>query len=187
MFTAFLDACVMVPVSLCDTLLRTAEHDLYRPTWSPTVLEEARRAILEIHPDLGPARIDTRLHFMNVAFPDATVTGYEPLEEGLALPDPNDRHVAAAALRAHADVLVTANLSDFPPQAMDPLGIEVLSPDEFLLDLLDLDLDTVRQVLIEQAAAMARPPATPTDVLIALARAGAPSFAHHARTLLNHS
>lgn len=60
MFTAFLDACVMVPVSLCDTLLRTAEHDLYRPTWSPTVLDETRRAVLAIHPELSPARIDTR-------------------------------------------------------------------------------------------------------------------------------
>lgn len=67
-FVALLDACVMVPIALTDTLLRLAEAELYRPLWSQKILDEARAAILEIHPGEDPSRVDARLHSMNDAF-----------------------------------------------------------------------------------------------------------------------
>jgi len=67
---------------------------------------------------------------------DALVTGYEELIDGLHLPDPDDRHVLAAAIRGRADVIVTCNLKDFPAGALKSYGIEAQHPDEFLLNLL---------------------------------------------------
>jgi predicted nucleic acid-binding protein len=44
---------------------------------------------------------------MNAAVRDCLVTGYEPLIGAVELPDPDDRHVLAAAIRARAQVIVT--------------------------------------------------------------------------------
>jgi hypothetical protein len=69
---------------------------------------------------------------MDRAVPDCLVTGYEPLIEGLTLPDPNDRHILAAAIRCGAQIIVTLNLKDFPADVLDPYGVEAMHPDEFL-------------------------------------------------------
>lgn len=156
-FSALLDACVLVPVALADTLLRLAEADLYRPLWSQLILDEMVTTIEDIHPALsgGPAR--RRAQTMDRAFDDARVRGWEPLVEGIALPDQGDRHVVAAAVRGQADLIVTANLSDFPATCLEPLGLEAQSPDDFLLNQLDLDPDVVIATLHAQAAAARRP------------------------------
>jgi hypothetical protein len=72
-FGAVLDACVLVPVSLADTLLRVAEYDVYRPVWSQRILGEVRTALLRVHPHIDSGRIEARLHAMNTAFNDACV------------------------------------------------------------------------------------------------------------------
>lgn len=182
MFTAFLDACVLLPVALGDTLLRAAEADLYRPAWSPRVQDEVRRAFSRVRPDLPPSRIEARLRAADRVFPDALTTGYEPLEAGVALPDPDDRHVVAAAVTARADAVVTANLADFPDATLGPLGLHAVGPDDFLLDLLDLAPGRMARLVEEQAAATSRPSLTVADVLIALGRAGAPRFASAVRS-----
>ena len=182
MFTAFLDACVLLPVALGDTLLRAAEADLYRPAWSPRVQEEVRRAFAVVRPDLPPSRIEARLRAADREFPDALTTGYEPIEAGLVLPDPDDRHVVAAAVAARADAVVTANLADFPEAALGPLGLQAVGPDDFLLDLLDLAPARMGRVVEEQAAATSRPALDVEDVLIALGRAGAAGFASAVRS-----
>ncbi len=75
---------------------------------------------------------------MNAALPDARVSGYEWMEESIAgLPDKNDRHVVAAATHGQASVIVTFNLKDFPSEHL-PGSLFSQSPDDFLLDLLDL-------------------------------------------------
>lgn len=133
--TAVLDACVLVPISLADTLLRLAEQGLYRPLWSDRILSEAQEAIADIRPGTDTTK---RFAAMRSTFRDALVTGWEELETGIVLPDRNDRHVAAAAIRGGADTIVTANLSDFPASALEPLGLTAIHPDDFLLDQLDL-------------------------------------------------
>lgn len=74
-YTALLDACVLVPIALADTLLRVAERELYRPLWSERILGEAADAILEIHPDLAPVVVAKRVAAMNDTFDDASVEG----------------------------------------------------------------------------------------------------------------
>jgi hypothetical protein len=133
-YTAVLDACVLVPIALADTLLRVAERGLYRPLWSSRILLEAQTAIEEIHPGID---VGQRFASMREAFGDAMVTGWEALESGIRLPDEDDRHVVAAGVCGRADAIVTMNRADFPAAALNPLMLEAVHPDDFLLDQLD--------------------------------------------------
>jgi hypothetical protein len=183
-YTALLDACVLVPIALADTLLRVAERELYRPLWSDRILTETAEAILEIHPDVDPDLVTKRFAAMNDTFEDACVQGWEHLEAAVTLPDPDDCHVVAAAMRGKADTIVTANLRDFPDDVLAPLDIAIVDPDAFLLDQLDLAPRVVLEVLREQADYTRNPPLTPTDLLARLARAGVPGFADEASRMI---
>ena len=185
MYAALLDACALVPVSLADTLLRVAEHGLYRPLWSEQLIDETQHAILRVHPGIDPAGVTRRFAAMRDYFPDAMVTGWEPLEASLQLPDPDDRHVLAAAIRGNAQAIVTFNLKDFPAQVLDPFDIEAIHPDDFLGHQLELAPELVRQALREQAAATAKPPLPIASLLQTLDRAGCPTFAAECREQLS--
>ena len=181
-YAAVLDACVLVPIALADTLLRTAEKGLYRPLWSDRILGEAQTAIEEIH-----SGIDVQKRFTDVreAFDDALVTGWEGLEAGISLPDSDDRHVVAAAIRVGAQAIVTFNVRDFPGTTLSALGLEAVHPDDFLLDQLDLSPPTILQVIREQAGHTRQPRLTPQDLAELLSRAGVPNFADEIRRLMS--
>lgn len=181
-YTAVLDACVLVPIALADTLLRVAEKGLYRPLWSSRILAEAQRATDEIHPGIDVGR---RFTSMGEAFGDALVTDWEELKPGIRLPDGDDRHVVAAAVRGGADAIITANLADFPATALRPFGLEAVHPDNFLLDQLDLSPPTIVQVIHEQAVHTRKPPLTPRDLATLLSRAGVPGFADEILRLMS--
>ncbi|QXT63478.1 PIN domain-containing protein [Tessaracoccus palaemonis] len=176
-YSAVLDSCVMVPVALCDIHLRLAERLVFRPVWSERIISDARKAVLRIHPEIDPGRIGRRFQQMNEAFPDAEVHGHETLIDGLELPDPDDRHVLAAAIVSGADAIVTANLRDFPGGLWERFGVEIISPDDFLLNQLDMANRVVIAAIEEQAAATTHPSLTLDDLLGVLTRAGAPRFA----------
>jgi predicted nucleic acid-binding protein len=137
-FTAFYDANVLYPADLRNLLMHLALTGLFRATWSAGVHEEWISALLRNRPDLSRERLERTRRLMDQHATDALVTGYEDLIPGLQLPDPNDRHVLAAAIRGRADVIVTANLRDFPAETLAPFGIEAQHPDEFVLHLLNL-------------------------------------------------
>ncbi len=124
---------------------------------------------------------------MNEAIPDCIVTGFESLIEGLVLPDANDRHVLAAAIKANAQVIVTANLSDFPADKLAPFNIEAKHPDDFVLDLIDLAPAKVTIVVSEQAASLRSPPRTVNDVLDTLQEQGLVQSVAKLRELLGAS
>ena len=109
---------------------------------------------------------------MSQAVRDALVSGYEELIAGLSLPDPNDRHVLAAAIRCHAQLIVTSNLDDFPAAELSKYGIEARDPDSFVVDQIHLAPARMYQLITEQAAALGDPPMTVDDVLDSLARNG---------------
>lgn len=179
-YGGLLDACALVPIALADTLLRVAERGLYRPLWSSRILAEAADAVCAVHPHLDPEFVARRFREMDEAFEDARVTGWQRLVRGIDLPDPDDRHVVAAALRGGAQTVVTFNLKDFPEHALGPLDLTAVDPDTFLLDQLDLAPPVVLDVLHEQAEHTRRPPLDVDDLLARLARAGVPAFADEA-------
>lgn len=117
---------------------------------------------------------------MQRAFPGAQVSGYRSLIDGLSC-EPKDRHVLAAAVRAHAAGIVTFNIDDFPATSVDPFEIDIIHPDTFLLDQLDLAPGGVIDELELQAAANRRDPKTLSSLLDAIAKAGVPSFADEVR------
>jgi len=109
---------------------------------------------------------------MNKAVRDCLVTGYEPLIESLRLPDPNDRHVLAAAIKSSAQVIVTTNLRHFPEAELRRWNIEAKSPDDFVLDQINIDARIVYSCVREIANSRRNPPDTVNDVLAELERAG---------------
>ena len=140
-------------------------------------------AIRKVHPELSEDQITRRISAMNGAFDDALVVGWEAVAAGLDLPDANDRHVLAAAIRAGAQAIVTFNLKDFPGDRLAGTDVSVAHPDSFLLDQLDLHPGLVHQVIEEQAADLANPPSDVAGVLNRLERCGAPAFADAVRLL----
>jgi PIN domain len=179
MLTAFLDANVLFPVGLGDTLLWIAHFEVYSPRWSARVLDEMRRNVLAKHPQVSALEMDAMITDMRSAFPEAEVVGYERLEEAM-VNAAEDRHVLAAAVIARAGVLVTNNVRDFPSAACEPYGIEAQSADEFLVHALTLEPCVVRDAVTRQAAIKVNPPLTVDDVLASLLWT-APTFVHEAR------
>ncbi|WP_258947517.1 PIN domain-containing protein [Lentzea californiensis] len=103
---------------------------------------------------------------------DCLVSGYEPLIPMLDLPDPDDRHVLAAAIRTRAQVIVTDNLKDFPEEAFYPWDIEPKSADDFVSDQIGLDAKVVWSCVQQIANSWRNPPGTLGDVLASLERCG---------------
>jgi predicted nucleic acid-binding protein len=139
---AFLDASVLFSVALTDLFLRIATEELFDPLWSPDVEAEWTRRLQEKRPDLKKERIQRRASVMREHFSRAVVSReeYLPYLSAIELPDPNDRHVVAAAFAGGAEVLVTYNLKDFPEEALAPFELEPMHPDAFLTDLLEADI-----------------------------------------------
>lgn len=164
-FTALYDADVLHPPGLRDLLVRLGQTGLFRARWSEQILDEMVRSILERRTDLDAERLARTRALMCEAVADCLVTGYEPLIDGLQLPDPDDRHVLAAAIRCSAQVIVTSNLADFPAGALEPFNIEAQGPDQFVLDVVNLAPARVAAVIQQQSAALRKPPRTVDELL----------------------
>jgi hypothetical protein len=151
-YTALLDACVLVPMCLCDTLLRFAKDPaMYRPLWSAKILQEVGAA-LENKLNIAPEKCSRRILRMTEAFPEASVQHPPCVAESLTgIPDTNDRHVLAAAICGHAHAIVTSNLRDFPKDYLAQFDILCQSPDDFLIHQFHLNPYLVLEKLDEQA------------------------------------
>ena len=174
-FEVVLDTCALYPAHLRDTLLRLAERGLYRALWSTDIIEELKRSL--VRADVEPGSVGRLITEMRRAFPDSEVTGYLPLVGSMTC-DPKDRHVLAAAVRSNAAAVVTLNVDDFPAASTEPFEVDVIHPDAFLLDLLDLAPALVIAEIREQAIANRREPRTLESLLSALSKAGVPNFSH---------
>ncbi len=89
-------------------------------------------------------------------FPEAWVHGFEPLID-VVTNDPKDRHVLAAAVSSHSELIVTYNRKHFPADSLEPWAINVEAPSTFLRGLYDLDAGLFVHKLHEQAASIQVP------------------------------
>jgi hypothetical protein len=164
-FIVVVDANVLFPLTLRDTVLRAAAAGFYQLRWSKEILDEMERNLVSTETMVAEKAARLRLT-MEKYFPEALVTGYEPLVAAMQN-ERKDRHVVAAAVKAAAQVVITANLKDFTPL---PDGIEAQSPDEFLCNLFDLDPDSFTEMLREQASDLQKPPVSFGELLERLKR-----------------
>lgn len=171
-FSVILDTCVLYPSYLRDTLLRLATAETYRPLWSQHIIDELSR---NLEQRLEPGKTEVLVNAMTTHFGDAMVSGYDPLIPAMTN-DPKDRHVLAAAVRANASGIVTFNLSDFPSESVKPLEIDVLHPDEFLLNQWELSPALAMGAMTDQVAGYQRPAMSLGDLGEALRVCGCPDF-----------
>ncbi len=146
-----LDACVLIPMPLADTLLRMAEApSLYSPKWSETIMDEVSRNLIQKW-GLPPGKARRREAEMRRHFPEAWVEGHGPMIERMTNEE-GDRHVLAAAVHSESSLIVTYNLRHFPDVAIEPWRIEAQGPSTFLRGLYEQDPPLVIEKLQDQAA-----------------------------------
>ncbi len=167
-----LDANVLYPARLRDLFVRLAIAGMYQARWTDQILDECFRSIISDRPDLSEAALERTRRLMDQALPQALVEGYEDRIEKLDLPDPDDRHVLAAAIEAGTDLIVTSNLQDFPSAHLEEHDLRAVTPDDFVAMLTESDLDAVRTVIHQQVTALKDPPMTVEEFLDALTEVG---------------
>lgn len=165
---------------MCDTVARLHHAGIFAAYWSEGILNEAEAAL--IRSGKPAASIKSRFDALRRVFPECLVDDYQALTDAMTC-DAGDKHVLAAAVREGVDQIVTANIKHFPHESVDPYGIEVVPPDDLLLNALDMHPQRVLSVIRQQAAALNRPPMTIDQVVSALAK-HAPNFAQTIDTLL---
>ena len=179
-FTVIYDTNALYPQCLRDILIRLAQKDLFRAKWTEDILIELKRNLIEAAKEragktglpqtLTQEKVEQLTQMMNEAVRDSLVIGYHDIEKGLSLPDPKDKHVLAAAIKAKADVIVTWNLKDFPREILAQYDIEAQTPDFFVGHIFDLDEEAVIRAVREQRESLKRPPYTPLEMLASYSR-----------------
>ncbi len=172
-FVALYDANVLYPGSLRDLMIRLGCSGLYQAKWTEPILDEAFAAIVGEQPELAQ-KLNGPRELIKKAIPDVTVTGYEDLIPSLGLPDPDDRHVLAAAIACNAQVVVTSNVRHFPETQLERYNIEAQSPDEFVVNVLELAPARVISIVQDQARALIHPDMTFEALLDRLRAVGLP-------------
>jgi predicted nucleic acid-binding protein len=173
-YVTVLDACVLYSAPVRDLLLSLAEEGLFRARWTARIQDEWLRNLLENRPDLDPQNLARTVELMSTAIEDCIIENADTLIDSLILPDPDDRHVLAAAIVGHADAIVTFNLQDFPEQATSTFGIEVLHPDDFLVAQYDLDSIKFLSVVKALRERLRKPPRSAEELITTFEMTGLP-------------
>jgi len=171
-FTVVYDACVLYPAALRDFLMHLAITNLFRARWTEMIHEEWIRNVLRDRPDLTAHQLARTRQLMDENVLDCLVTGYESLVPSLSLPDLNDRHVLAAAIRCNANSIITFNTKDFPKESLEPFGIEAFHPDEFVLSQLCRAPSVVCSAAKRQRVNLRNPPKNVDECLNCFSQQG---------------
>lgn len=173
-FVVLYDSCVLYPAPLRDLLMRLALTDLFHAKWSQEIHKEWIRNLLKNRPDLTSQRLDLVRAKMDLHVRDSLVEGYQELIDGIKLPDPDDRHVVAAAIKGNAQTIVTYNLADFPSSTLSKYEIDAQHPDDFLRHLLDLAPAKVIATVQETRKSLKNPPRNSREYLETLEKQSLP-------------
>lgn len=142
-FAVIYDACVLYPAPLRDLLMHLAMTGLYRAKWTNAIHDEWITKLLKNRKDLTLTQLTRTRQLMDAHVLEALVEGFEHRIESLSLPDPDDRHVLAAAIESNSSLIVTWNTTDFPDSHLEQFGVTAVTPDEFILDQIELSSDMV--------------------------------------------
>lgn len=173
-FTAVFDACVLYPAPLRDLLMSVALTEQFRAKWTTEIHDEWVRNLLKNREDIKEADLKKTVKQMNQAVPDSLVENYQGYIDCLTLPDPDDRHVLAAAIKCNADVIVTNNLKDFPEEILNKYDIDAQSPDVFLSHLYDLSPTAFCSAVRQQRERLKKPTYTAEALLDIFYKQGLP-------------
>lgn len=165
-FVVVLDANVLYGIEVTDLFATMATRRIFRPHWSPQILDEVVRNLAK-RPDLERAAIDRRIGHLNRALPGALSEVPSALIDAMPVNE-NDRHVLALAIHVGAPTIVTENLRDFPADLLEPFGIEAISTDEFTLAQVDLHPQAVLDSIDAMAARRRRTPKTRDEIIARL-------------------
>ena len=169
---ALLDANVLYPATLRSLLIDLSVMGVYQAHWTDEIHDEWIRNLLLNRPDLDLVNLQRTRELMDRALDTARITGYEVLIAQLQLPDPDDRHVVAAALQGEVELIVTQNLKDFPEAGLKPLGLTAVHPDRFVGDLLKAQPEEVLEALRRGRARYRAPALSAEEMLTMLERQG---------------
>ena len=177
-FGAVFDANVLYGSRIRSLLMELAMSGLFRPHWSDDIHKEWMEAVSQ-KIGIPVERLEATRIAMDNAVPDARVTGYEGLITALTLPDPDDRHVLAVAIRASASAIVTFNDKDFPADVLKPYGLHTRHPDMFIRDVDGIDPGVVADAARADLAHYQNPPLSIDDYIEGIRAAGLPATASH--------
>jgi len=180
-YTVVLDACVLYPAPMRDLLLSLASAGMFAARWTEMIQDEWQRNLSKNRPELKDL-IPRTAALMNEAIEDCLIHGYERLIDSLMLPDPDDRHVLAAAIAGHADAIITFNVKDFPADAVEIHGIEILHPDDFMVAQFSLDQIKVLGAVKAMRQRLRRPPHTAQQLISIMEVQGLPQFSQILRS-----
>lgn len=181
-FTCVLDTNVIYPLWTRDLLMWFAFYELFTPKWSSNIFSEWIKVMKR--KGVSDKEAHKRASMMNQAFPDAKVKNYEALIDGLNLPDQDDRHVLAAAIKTNANLIVTNNLKDFPKTYLSTFGLSAKSADDFLTDIIDLNPEISVQAFRKLVLNKKKPPYDEFDVLEILRNNGLNETANYIHALI---
>ncbi|PWU12559.1 MAG: PIN domain-containing protein [Bdellovibrio sp.] len=171
-FTALFDANILYPAPLRDLLIELSTAGLFRAKWSDTIHDEWISSLLANRPELKAEDLARTRAAMDAAVLDCLVANYDGLIASLDLPDQNDRHVLAAAIRGRADIIVTMNKRDFPEPELSKYSIQIQHPDDFVSDLLSLAPEVVFRAIRNIRSRLKNPPKSAEEYLDTLERMG---------------
>ena len=183
--TVVYDACVLYSNHLRDVLLQLALTELFRAKWTEKNHDEWTRNLLKNRPDIDPNKLKALRQAMNRVVPDCLVTEFESIVPTLNLPDPDDRHVLAAAIVAQANTIVTVNLKDFPKDVLSGYGIKAQHPDSFIAELLNLEPQRVKIAIQAIQNRLKNPPVSFDDYMKVLIKQGLNKSVSKLRQLQN--
>jgi len=144
-----LDACVLADFIISDLLLRMAEEPvLILPRWSEEIFAEVRRTHRKLK--WGDLIAESWQKSVREAFPESS---FDPPKEVISRlrNHPKDRHVLGTAIISRAETIVTYNLRDFKPTALEPWGVVAISPDDLLCQLYESHPDLVALKVMDMA------------------------------------
>lgn len=181
-FICVLDTNVIYPIEIRDILFWFASFDLYTPKWSKHIFIEwievmRRKGVSELE-------IKKRTTKAQLAFPEALVDNYEQIISSLSLPDENDKHVLAAAIKTNANLIVTNNIKDFPKDYLSQYGLKAKTADDFLTDIIDINTSAAIEAFRAMALNRKNPNLDEFGVLERLRKNGLDDTANYLHALL---